>query len=466
MEHKRDNLLLPELTQEPIDHNTFEAFMAAHVDSRETYKDLAPSDEKKRLAPELWEQGKNADLSVDSLDVNDLIIRQNRLRDFKKELISDESLDSDVKQLYRWRINEDIASINMLIASRAGDMRNFRRWNEYIYGQPNEEIYRSALDWVAKDAEQLIAVDDQNPSVLLAANKVVEMLKDKRGDSELIIPSPETFEQVKSDHLRPMGYYGLLLAGVEIPDGKITNEIGDQIITKVVHDNLQSDYELSTASGSSWGVSHSDKSVERPKSYNMPNKRFVGLALGHEIGSHLLEKINGERGPLKLASVGMDRYELGNEGRAVIREEIQFETFDEFGKQVRWRDILRRHIAISYASGIGESEPMSSAEVYAFINTIDTMYQTKLTPDDPEVTKEKAAKKTSDLLTRVLKGTDGTGGAYLKDKVYLEGQVANWLTAAAKGPDAISEGDLGKFDINNPRHIAALQKVGLLPDNG
>jgi hypothetical protein len=43
--------------------------------------------------------------------------------------------------------------------------------------------------------------------------------------------------------------------------------------------------------------------------------------------------------------------------------------------------------------------------------------------------------------------------------------VSNWLTAATRGPQAISEGDLGKFDINNPRHIQALQKVGLLPDN-
>jgi hypothetical protein len=199
--------------------------------------------------------------------------------------------------------------------------------------------------------------------------------------------------------------------------------------------------------------------------YNMPAERFVGLGAGHEIGSHLVERVNGSRGPLALASIGLDRYESGNEGRAVIREQVPYETFDQFGKLVRWRDILRRHIAVSYGHGVGDDDPKSSAEVYELMNAIDTMYQSKLTPDEPEATHVKARAKTDALLLRELKGTDGTGGAYLKDKVYLEGHVSNWLTAATRGPQAISEGDLGKFDINNPRHIQALQKVGLLPDN-
>jgi hypothetical protein len=82
------------------------------------------------------------------------------------------------------------------------------------------------------------------------------------------------------------------------------------------------------------------------------------------------------------------------------------------------------------------------------------------------VAREAAQKKTDTLLLRVLKGTDGNGGAYLKDIVYLQGHVANWLTAASSGPDAISDGDLGKFDINNARHNDALRAVGLLPGQG
>ena len=94
------------------------------------------------------------------------------------------------------------------------------------------------------------------------------------------------------------------------------------------------------------------------------------------------------------------------------------------------------------------------------MNLIDTMYQSKLTPENPEVTKQKAQAKTDTLMIRTRRG-----GNYFKDKLYLEGHVAVWLTAALRGPQVISEGDLGKFDITNPRHIMFLQARGLLPDN-
>lgn len=464
MTYEREGLLLKQPTQPAIDQELFGSFEAARGSFAETYKDLQPSDEKSEIARDAWTKGENADLTADTLNDDELLARVESLKQWKRELISDLSVDPDVKELYRWKVNEDIANINMLIASSKGDMRNFRRWNEFIYGKPDEDIYRGALDWVAHDAEGLVA-NSQHASVVDAASTVLALLDGKRGYRELLVPEPETFEQVREDHISEKGYYGLLLAGVTIPEGKVTKENGDPILKHIIAHNLQSPYKLADSKGASWGVSHSTETVERPAEYNMPAKRFVGLGIGHEIGSHELERVNGLRGPIKLASIGFDRYESGNEGRAVIREVVPYETFDEFGKLVRFRDILRRHIAISYASGVGEEEPKSSSDVFALMNAIDTMYQAKLTPENAEETAQKAKKKTTDLLERVLKGTDGTGGAYLKDKVYLEGFVANWLEAALHGPEVISNGDLGKYAINIPRHIKKMQKVGLLPDN-
>jgi hypothetical protein len=478
MNFERQGLLLPESSRESIDKDLFASFCDAHAEIEETYKCLSLKKDQKERAKASFANGQNVDLSLDKLSyiqsqnseffgptVDYLTKRQYDLRFFKKDLLDNNDISRDVKQLYRWRINEDIASLGMLIASRAGNMEKFRRWNEYVYGKPNEEIYRAALDWIATDAEKMISDDNQNPVIVEAAKKVLILINDRRGNREILSPDEKVFEMVREDHMNPMGYYGLLLSGIDKPESKkISNDLGDPILNQIVHDNLLSDYEISDASGASWGVSHSTKSVERPSSYNLPIKRFFGL-IGHEIGSHLLEKVNGSRGPIQLAESGLDRYELGNEGRAVIREQVQYEKFEDFGKLPRWRELLRRHIAISYACGVGESGPKSSAEVYKFMNTIDTMYQAKQTPDEPDVIKDKATAKTTELLLRVLKGTDGNGGAYLKDKVYLEGVVANWLTASKQGPESISQGDLGKFDINNSRHIIALQKIGLLPNN-
>jgi len=465
MQHQREGLLLPEATQTPDDLHVYEAFKAAHLDTTEVYRQMSLEGEQKQRALVALRAGEDADFSVpESPDEVPLDSRIAVLKDWKRELIADPSIDPDIKQAYRWKVNEDIANLYMLQASREGNMSAFRRWNKYIYGEPDEMIYRGALDWVAADAEQIIASSDKSFAIE-SAQKVLALLEGQRGYRELLAPDEETFAAVREDHLREGGYYALLLDGVTLPhDGKITNEVGDAALRHVLRNNLQSDYEIVDAPGAAWSVVHSRSEVERPKTYNMPAKRFVGLGVGHEIGRHLLERVNGLRGPVRLAAGGLDRTEKGNEGRAIVSEIVPYESFDEFGKLVRWRDILRRDIAIGYAWGIGQDEPRTSKETYAFMNAIDTMYQAKLTGQDASETQDKAHKKTGDLLARVLRGVDGAkGGAYLKDKVYLEGHVATWLTAAQKGAQSISEGDLGKFDINNPRHIALLQNKGLLP---
>lgn len=466
MNYQREGLLLPERTETSLDDAIYRRFEEVHEGARETYKQLTLDADRKPDVLAAWHDGENADLSATHVDLEALEARINQLYAWKAELLEDAEMDPELKQAYRWRINEDIANAKLVEASARGDMEMFHRWNRFIYGEPDEAVYRGALDKVAHDAEVILAGEDVHPATAAAAQEVLEMLEGKRGYRELLAPTEEAFQAVRDDHLRAGGYYALLLAGADIPKtGKINREAGDPILEHVVTNNLQSDYTLSDAEASSWGVTHSTKSVERPANYNMPWQRFVGLGAGHEIGSHLLEKMNGRRGPVGLMADGLDRYESGNEGRAVMREQVVYEIFDEFGKLVRWRDIIRRDIAIGYAMGVGEDGMKPSSDVYAFVNTIDRMYQAKLTPDDPETTTKKAQAKTDTLLARILKGTDGTGGAYLKDKVYLEGHVACWLTAAERGAERVSEGDLGKFDITNPRHIALLQSWGLLPDN-
>lgn len=454
---------MPKQTEQAPDAELLESLGSAHFGITETYTSLYLPDEREEAALTDLAAGISPDMSARHLDYQALQEQGDALKNWKKELLQISDIDPDLRQAYRWRINEDIANIHMLEASAAGDTRNFRRWNEFIYGEPDETVYKAALDWVAHDAETL--VEHEASSVREAASEVLRRIGDNRGSRELLMPDEGVFELVQEDHMREKGFYALLLAGVELPEkGKVPNEIGDPVLRHVVANNLESDYSVEDGSGATWSVSHSAQSIKRPGKYNMPVRRFTGLALGHEVGSHLLERINGSRGPVALMQRGLDRYDQGNEGRAVVREQVVYDTFDAFGKIMRWQDILARHIAISYAWGAGGKEPKPAAEVYDFMYAINKMYQAKRTPDDPELIDQKTARKTGKLCTRVLKGTDGTGGAYLKDKIYLEGHVAVWRAAAEHGAGVISHGDLGKFDITNPRHIALLQKQGLLPE--
>ena len=116
MEYIRDGLLLPDNPEQSIDEATHDSFSDVKTDIPETYKQLTLSPDKKAAAISAWENGEDPDLTVDSIDRDQLIERSKMLRQWKDELVADESIDPDVKQIYRWRINEDIANTEMVIA--------------------------------------------------------------------------------------------------------------------------------------------------------------------------------------------------------------------------------------------------------------------------------------------------------------------------------------------------------------
>ncbi len=427
-----------------------------------TYQELYPSEERKsQLELDFIESGKsvNPDFTAQHLDQVELAEREETLKQLKKDIYSTES-DPDVTQAYRWRLNEAIGGIHMLQASARGDMRSFARWNRYVYGEPSAEVFAATCDWFCSQAEQFIG----DSTIGDYAKMVLDTLSPHRGDVAIIMPTEEVFEAVKSNHFKKGGYYTLLLAGVEMPTGTVTKEEGDPVLRQVMDNLGAEDYQIVDSPDTTWRISASTRQVQRPPKHRLVQERYLGLPLGHEVGSHMLEAINGGRSSLQLMASGLDRYDLGNEGRAVVREQVAFDSFEAFSRHVRWKDIIRRHLAISLAAGIKNvHEPMDFKDTYKLMNAIDTVTEYAKDPQKPiEDIQQKAHKRTWNLLARTLKGTDGAGGAFLKDKVYLEGNVA-WWAAAAANPDIINSGDLGKFDIANPRHISLLQKLGILP---
>ncbi|HVS58684.1 MAG TPA: hypothetical protein VHD60_03020 [Candidatus Saccharimonadales bacterium] len=382
------------------------------------------------------------------------------LLSFKEQLRADTSLEPTINQAYRWRVNEIIAERRMVKAAQEGDKRRFEAYNHFIYGAPDKEIFAATADWFRAEAQALLA--HENESVREAAQHVLEMVPDLNGNRFALVPDSETFQKIQKRHNQPSGHFALLFNGVELPErGLVTPDIGEPILEKVRENLHANDYSITDAAGTVWSVSHGRKELQRPAQYRMPLKRLVGLGPGHE-WTHVLERINGDRQPLRLSGFGLDRYEQGNEGRAVIREQVPFDSFEAFSRQLRWQDILRRHFAISIAEGLGR-EKGDFSHTYAVINAVDRLWERQKDPDNIAKADQKADDRTWALLaTRIMRGTDGTGGAYLKDKVYLEGNIACWKVAR-ENPELIEAGDLAKFDIANSRHIALLQATGVLP---
>ena len=433
--------------------------------AKEAYQLLTvPAARRAELLADYAETGTSPGLTATHLDTTDLAARHERLADFKTWLLGEENADvpADIIQVYRWKINELIANNRMLQASLNGDMVRFRRYNTFIYGEPNPEVVAGVADWFRSDA--LKHVISEHESVREAADEVLRLVEDRGGSKFALVPDPETFQRVRAEHFREgTGYYALLLAGVMLPEGaRVTNEVGDPALEQV-RANLGADhYKTVDAPGGTWGVDNRRGEVSRPAKINMIYERFVGLGVGHEWGSHVLEYLNGLDSALALAAVGFDRYESGNESRALIREEVVYESFAEFAATLRWQDIMRREFAIALGHGVGGRGPMPFDQVDQIISAVDRLWERAKTPNDPIGADVRALKRTDDLLMRVIKGTDGKGGAYLKDMVYLDPHPAMWR-AAGLDPRIIGHGDLLKSDILNPRHTAIAQKYGIIP---
>lgn len=400
------------------------------------------------------------DLTPGEVDYHSVTDQELQVEAIKRQVI-DSKLEPYAKNAWRWRVNEEVANLRMLRASVRGEMAEFAHYDHFIYGKPSPRIFAGTVDWFRHQADS--ALTDGSSEVREAARAVMEILPDMGGSFSVLMPDPAIFGAIKDQHWNENGYFPRVMERSQLPEGqKITQDIGDLVLRQVLSNVGAGHYELADAKGSVWSVDNRRARYNRPTGYDMLRSRFLGLGVGHE-PSHALEFQNGLRQELQLFAAGLDRNEAGNEGRAVMREQVVYANFEQFTNQLRWQDILRRHFAISLAEGLLDSQKKSFHEIFAVVNAVDRLWERSKDPDDIVTADEKANKRTWDLLaTRIFRGTDGKGAVYSKDMLYLEGNIAVWEIAKQQ-PELISQGDLGKFDITNPRHIAIAQAAGVIP---
>lgn len=440
---------------QPIDGDLWVVYDALVRGLPTTYELLdLPREKSDALKQEFFDSSRrlNPDLRAAHNVQDPLTDYEGRLLNLKSDVLSLQA-DPLIKQAYRWAINEAVANARMVHYSAVGDMRRLKAYNEFIYGQPDQTIFAATVDWFRSYAQSYLA--DDEPAVKLAAKVVLAQLPDQGGDKAILLPPAELFQKIKEQQFKEDGYFALAMAGVTLPYDKVTPEVGNPVIDTVLL-NLGGLYKRAPGATTTWSADRYRCQLKHSERYNMPVNRFLGLAIGHE-ARHVIEAVNGMRQPLRLLGIGLDRNEKGSEGRAVIGEQVPYETIEEFATTLRWQDIMRRHLAISLAHGLAGQE-MDFKSTFRVINGIDRLWERTKMPEDMDAADTKADKRSWDLLVRIMRG----GRVYLKDKVYLEGNVACWKVAQEQ-PELIDYGDLGKFDITNPRHLALLQGLGILP---
>ena len=370
--------------------------------------------------------------------------------------INTQEANQTIRQAYSLKIEELRNQNDLIVALLNKDTNAIVHLNHELYGSTDLTVFAGVCAWLRQIAGEYY--DSEVRHIANAAAEVLEQVPNLNGTVHSILPDDHLFKKIRDAHFHAGGYIDQLFGTAVIPD-IVTPETGDPITRRVIA-AVGSQYTLQDSTDSLWGVMHNEHTVVRPANYRLQRAAFMGI-ISHEIGSHLLERENGINQPLRLLSVGLDRYETSNEGRAFIREQIMYRSPYELLGEFAWEHIILLYISTSLASG-AYREPYDFMSLHKVILPVCRLLKARHLPDNPAVAEIQARDEAWQICTRATKGTAGTGGAFSKGLVYLTGNLSAWKMAA-KDPDYVFFGDVGKFDIARTDHRQFLADFGVTP---
>jgi hypothetical protein len=372
----------------------------------------------------------NPELDYPGLEKFNFEDREKRLLELKDEIIKNET-NSIIKQLYRWKLNEKIAELRMLKATKNKNDRRFELYSKFIYGNPEKEIYNYTLLQLKKIVDEKITSPDAK--IRSAAQKIHQELFEK----------PPLKTKIDATEFRS--------EAIKFED---QSEYGSAEI-KTAFENALAAYRLSgwrviveKEKTGAINVSQEKKEVAIPKERRLRNPNLQAL-IKHEIGTHVLRREAGEKSKLKLLGLGLDRYLKGEEGIATYREQ-EILGLEEFTG-------LDGHLAISLANGL-DGKKRTFREVFEILQNFYFISSKKERTEALKL----ASNSAWDRCIRTFRGTTckTPGACFTKDIVYREGNIGIW-NVVKNNPEEIRRFSIGKYDPANPRHIWILEQLGI-----
>jgi hypothetical protein len=439
-----------------IDEHWFHKLQTISQQVGETYIALAPSPDilfSKRQ--EFESSGFKKDVSLFPKNFQPQVLKNSLTEVLTlRHAIDAEEPNPLVAKVYGDYLDNLSANIAMIIAAHDQQAGDFEAANQTLYGSPDKEVYYAVCDWIRADANKAGMANPEHEDLVAAVLK--HLPTSPQGHSKLT-PSEATFQKVRQMHQQSNGFYDRLF-GSELPADPYINQIEGDIICLQMLKNIGSDYTIAASENNIWATLREQKKLLRPLGYRLDKDEFIGV-VSHEIGSHIWEATNGSKQALRLLETGLAGYEKGNEGRAFLREQIVYETEATFLQQSSWEYIVMLHLAVCLAIGY-DRRPYTFSELYELLYVLHSFWRERRFPlqtNNEEFVRDEAWH----LAVRIMKGTNGQGGGYRKDVVYLEGNIHCWQLAAEQ-PELILLGDQGKFDITNPNHLSVIHALGII----
>lgn len=394
----------------------------------------------------------NPRLDYPSLDSEKLLAQEQGLLKLKADILARESR-FEIKQLYRWKINEKLAELRLLQAAANKDMRKFKKYSEFIYGKPSRDIFAYTMQPVF-DLLQT-ARGSQHSDVIEACDALEKLLPQQTDALILQKPSQELIKKVGEATQEEFSH----LIEIDTPDenhlytAQEIAHIFSEALKKLNADGWK--VALSSSSKTAISVNQEKREVMIPESRQLSLKKLQTL-IAHEIGTHVNRRLSGERSTLLLLGLGLDRYESGEEGVATLREQA-LGTFDDFAG-------FDGYLAIGLGVGI-DSRPRNFKEVFDILYRYYYIQQRQKGKSQADA--DASAETTAwNRCVRTFRGTDCStrGVVFTKDIVYREGNIATW-NLVSRDFTALHKFNIGKFHPAEWRHIALLEQAGVLDED-
>ncbi len=390
----------------------------------------------------------NPVLDYPKLNLTDLKQQEQKLRDLRREVKNNET-NPTVNQLYRWKINEKIAEVEMLQATATGKIRNFKRYNEFVYGKPSPEIFFYTIQSLKSKAEKYL--ESNNLETQKVARELIDLLPEvEAGKQSFSLPREDSVRLAQENTFQEVGKLLNIEEAEESYQAEEIKEVFEQALKKLKNEGWEVVIDKSSKTGIS--VDQEKMQVKIPQSREVLFKKLQTL-VAHEIGTHVARRSNGERSKLMLLGLGLDRYEKGEEGLATMREQvIEGKVKDFSGPEA--------HLAISLALGL-DGKPRDFREVYTIMFK-SFLFKNLTAGKNLEEAREKAEKDAWNRCVRTFRGTDckTPGVCFTKDIVYREGNIGIW-DVIGKNPEEMMRFNVGKYDPANPRHIWIMTQLGI-----
>ncbi len=371
------------------------------------------------------------------------------LHELRKELDSDEELPHAIKEQYYLVIEEKLIKINLLRQTQSltlGEdpeisMHLFLKYSKQLYGTVDADIFLKVLQTTERDINRKIV----NPKFNLSNLPALERLQALFASFKKIYPTyislevtprliiPRTPAVINAGILKNIFEQGLVEYGINDAWSVVVDSKGARSTISVSYD-LHKIYLPST-----------EQLLQRSKRKRLTSARVRGL-IAHEIGTHVIRKINGENSALKLLSVGLHHYEQGEEGLATYREQ-QAQSLQGYSG-------LEAYFAIGLALGADGAPPRNFSEIHAILTDYFIILE--------NTTIERAKELAWNRCVRIFRGTSGMvpGVVFTKDLMYRHGNIRHWELIKNNSMPAIDI-DCGKFDPTDLTQVHFLQSIGI-----